>query len=111
MYELYKRENSDHSVQIDSFGPRYAQLVRAGLLEEMDEHQCEFTNQHVTTWDVTTLIPRVGLTSSGSSGPNTKAWMRQRIKSLECLLMEANKSLEMLRACSPQEKNGQRRLF
>jgi len=71
MYESYRQSHPGTIVQVDSFGPRYAQLVRGGLMTEVGEGTCPFTHQTVTHWDVTPEIPRVRLATK-ASGPTKK---------------------------------------
>ena len=71
MYELYRGAHPGTIVQVDSFGPRYAQLVRGGLMIEVGEGVCEFTKQMVTHWDVTPMVPRTRL-STKPNGPTRR---------------------------------------
>lgn len=71
MYEIYLRDHPNSIVQVDSFGPRYAQLVDGGLFEETGASVCPYTGMTVTEWDVTTKTPTERLRSR-PQGPSRK---------------------------------------
>ena len=90
MFEHFKASFPDENVQVDSFGPRYAQLVKAGLMEEVGEKNCLITGQTVTVWDVTTKIPRTKLPKSVSE----KQELKLRVGELEVEVKRLNEYIK-----------------
>ena len=88
MFADYQLHNPDSPVQVDSFGPRYRQLVDAGLMIEVGERQCRVSKRLATTWDVTTKVPTEKMvTNNKKSSPKKFGYLR--IAHLESQLEQA----------------------
>jgi len=97
MFEMYRSNNPAATVQVDSFGPRYAQLVRAGLLREAGEEFCRYTQQTVTIWDVTTKVATERLRDPEKLKSSGDPTAHSRIVQLELMLREAHNTISELR--------------
>jgi len=87
MFAIYQSENPTSSVQVDSFGPRYRQLVDAGLMIEVGERECRVSKQVTTIWAVTAKVPTERLATIKELKPEAGL---ARIAQLEGLLAQAN---------------------
>ena len=107
MFEHFKREHPSSIAEVVSFSPRYAQLVRAGLLIETGECLCDYTNQTVTMWDVTDKIPTERLVTPRGDDPRDR-----QIADLKQELFEAKGTIGRLQeALASKGQTNQVELF
>ena len=76
MFADYQLHNPESSVQVDSFGPRYRQLVDAGLMIEVGERQCRVSKRLATLWDVTSKVPTEKIVTKKTKSSANKFHLR-----------------------------------
>jgi len=96
MFKAYQESYPDSKVQVDSFGPRYSQLVKAGLMIEAGERQCKVSLRVSTIWAVTDKVPTEPLESTPKKSAPTQDEGHQRVEQLERLLAVAYERIKEL---------------
>jgi hypothetical protein len=96
MFRAYQEDHPRSKVQVDSFGPRYSQLVGAGLLIEVGERQCKVSLRISTIWDVTGKVPTQALGSRRQKSLPTEDEGHPRVEQLEKLLAAAYERIKEL---------------
>jgi len=75
VWEEIKKIHTKKPIPQHSINPRFKELKRMGVVREIGEHTCPYTNRTVITWDVTSKLPNQKYKAELSKADQLRAWL------------------------------------